>query len=73
MKEMSNRRELLEKLSKISEECSDIESDATNSELTSEDDADYIQSETLKIAMKSRSPTMKMKVSSICPGKGVGC
>ncbi|GFQ96561.1 uncharacterized protein TNCT_659901 [Trichonephila clavata] len=41
MKEMSNRRELLEKLRSISEECSDIESDVTNSELTSEDEVDY--------------------------------
>lgn len=46
MKEMSNRSELLEKLTNISEECSDIESDATNSELSSENEADYIQSET---------------------------
>ncbi|XP_059563328.1 piggyBac transposable element-derived protein 4-like [Myotis daubentonii] len=43
---MSNRRELLEKLTNISEECSDIESDATNSELSSENEADYIHSET---------------------------
>ncbi|XP_046831230.1 uncharacterized protein LOC124429698 isoform X2 [Vespa crabro] len=46
MKEMENRSELLEKLTNISEECSDIESDVTNSELSSEDEADYIQSET---------------------------
>ena len=46
MKEMSNRSELLEKLTNISEECSDIESDATNSELSSENEADYIQNET---------------------------
>lgn len=43
MKEISNRRELLEKLRNISEECSDIESDATNSELSSEDEVDYIK------------------------------
>ncbi|KAG7187539.1 hypothetical protein KM043_018888, partial [Ampulex compressa] len=43
---MSNRNELLENLTNISEECSDIESNATNSELSSEDEADYIQSET---------------------------
>ncbi|XP_012270335.1 uncharacterized protein LOC105694359 [Orussus abietinus] len=43
---MSNRRELLEKLRNIDEECSDIESDATNWELSSEDESDYIQSET---------------------------
>jgi hypothetical protein len=46
MKEMSNRSELLEKLMNISEECFDIESDTTNFELSSEDEADYIQSET---------------------------
>lgn len=46
MKEMSNRREVLEKLRNIGEECSDIESDATNWELSSEDESDYIQSET---------------------------
>ncbi|KAK9695620.1 hypothetical protein QE152_g32445 [Popillia japonica] len=43
---MSNRSELLEKLANISEECCDIESDATNSELSFEDEADYIHSET---------------------------
>jgi hypothetical protein len=46
MKEMSNRSELLKKLTNISEECSDIESDITNFELSSEDEVDYIQSET---------------------------
>ncbi|GFR07711.1 hypothetical protein TNCT_67871 [Trichonephila clavata] len=46
MKEMSNRIELLEKLKNISEECSNIEADAINSELTSEDEADYTQIET---------------------------
>lgn len=43
---MSNRRELLEKLKNIDAECSDIESDATNWELSSEDESDYIESET---------------------------
>nr|XP_012145741.1 PREDICTED: piggyBac transposable element-derived protein 4-like [Megachile rotundata] len=43
---MSNRRELLEKLRNIDEECSDIESDAKNWELSSEDEWDYIQNET---------------------------
>ena len=46
MKEMLNRRELLEKLRNTGEECSEIESDATNWELSSEDELDYIQSET---------------------------
>lgn len=46
MKEMSNRSELLEKLTNISEECSDIESDSINSELSSEDETVHIQNET---------------------------
>ena len=46
MKEMSKRRELLEKLRYIGAECSDIESDATNWELSSEDESDYFESET---------------------------
>ncbi|KAL6418248.1 hypothetical protein ACFW04_012249 [Cataglyphis niger] len=43
---MSKRRELLEKLRNIGAECSDIESDATSWELSSEDESDYVQSET---------------------------
>ncbi|XP_043485877.1 uncharacterized protein LOC122513536 [Polistes fuscatus] len=43
---MSNRRELFEKLREIGEECSDIESNATRWELSSEDESDHIQSET---------------------------
>lgn len=43
---MPNRRELLEKLREIGEECSDIESNATRWELSSEDESDHIQSET---------------------------
>ncbi|XP_015925395.1 uncharacterized protein [Parasteatoda tepidariorum] len=45
---MSNRRSnrLLEKLKSIGENCSDIESDSTNWELSSENESDYIQSET---------------------------
>ncbi|XP_078051622.1 uncharacterized protein LOC144477755, partial [Augochlora pura] len=46
IKEMSNRRELLEKLRKIGEECSDIESNATRWELSSLDESDHIQSKT---------------------------
>lgn len=42
---MSNRRELLEKLREIGEECSDIESNATRWELSSEDESDHIESE----------------------------
>lgn len=45
MKEMSKRRELLEKLRNMGEEFSDIESDAKNWELSSEDESDYVQSE----------------------------
>lgn len=46
MKEISNRSELLEKLTNISEECSEIELDAINFELSSEDETVHIQSET---------------------------
>nr|XP_033323541.1 uncharacterized protein LOC117218916 [Megalopta genalis] len=46
MKKISNSSELLEKLMNISKECSDIESNAINSELSSEDETVHIQSQT---------------------------
>lgn len=65
LKELSHKNELLEKLTKISEECSAIESDATKSELSSEDEADYIQNETsdtgLLIFYMFVKPTMQKK------------
>ncbi|XP_076392691.1 uncharacterized protein LOC143265294 [Megachile rotundata] len=68
MKEMLNRSELLEKLTEISEECSNVESDATilNYHLKMKRIIFKVKQLTLKIAMKSRSPMMKMKVSSMC-------
>nr|XP_021003711.2 uncharacterized protein LOC110283234 [Parasteatoda tepidariorum] len=42
----TNKSLELEKLKNIGEECSNIESDATNRELSSEDESDCIQSET---------------------------
>ena len=41
MEELWNRSELLKKLTNINEQCSDIESDATNSELSSENETTY--------------------------------
>lgn len=56
----------MEKLTKISEECSAIESDATKSELSSEDEADYIQNETSDTGLLGFytfvKPTMQKKL-----------